>query len=206
MRKPALCALLLLPAGLARPDAPQRADCAAFGWTLLDVQDLEQGPDPYRLAVVYRLSPQGAVQTHPVRAGLPLCPGDVLETWHGAQAQVVWGNNLGSAVAHGGSVLVFGERVVQRAGTATYLMPSGGGFEVDVLLASGLLRIDQARSTVQVSLSGPPCAPTVAVAVSALADPFAGLVQVEDPGQHGARLTVLDPRGFFLDIVVSIST
>lgn len=178
-------------------------DCSPFGWFVHEVNDSRGNPDPYRFTVIYRLRPNGVA---PIAAhqGLRLCPGDVLETWHGATTTLVRGNNVASVVAEGGSVLHFSDRIVQQAGTVTYLMPSGWRESVEATLKDGALLVSSMFSTVQVSMSGPSCDPTVEVSVSALDDPFTGNSTTPNPSAHGARLTRLDamgrPRGQSLEL------
>jgi formylglycine-generating enzyme required for sulfatase activity len=193
-----LLPLILLPVSLAGPagaGAPQARDCSAYGYSLRSVEDNRGSLDPYRLAIVYRRHPDGSVGPVAARSGLVLCPGDVLETWHDAKSTVVRGNNAGSVVAQGGSVLRFSDRLVQEAGTVTYLMPSGWPDPLEAAWESGALLVSSVFSTVQVSMTGPACSPTVEVAVSALDDPFIGGSTAPNPSAHGARLTVLDAEG-----------
>lgn len=190
--------LILLPVSLAGPagaGAPQARDCAAYGYSLRSVEDNRASLDPYRLAIIYRRHLDGAVGPIAARPGLVLCPGDVLETWHDAKSTVVRGNNVGSIIAQGGSVLHFSDRPLQAKGTVTYLMPSGWSNSIEAVWDGGALLVSSVLSTVQVSMTGPACSPTVEVAVSALDDPFMGSSPDPNPGAHGARLTVLDAKG-----------
>lgn len=170
-------------------------DCSAFGWKIHKVEDTQGSSNPYRLAVVYRRDISGKVGPVKAYSGLPLCPGDVLETWHGAMSIITGGNNAKSMLAEGGSVVHFSDHPIQKAGTVTYLMPSGWLESIEAFWDEGILAITGIGSTVQVSMTGPTCHPTIDVAVSDLDDPFDGNSILPNPAEHGARLTVLNSRG-----------
>lgn len=184
-----LAALPLLTALAGAED-----DCAAYGWSVQSVIDSRGNPDPYRFAILYRNRPDGVRPTRVVQ-GLGICPGDILETWHGATTTLVRGNNVGSIVAEGGAVLHFSDRIVQKAGTVTYLMPSGWQESVEATLRDGALLVASLFSTVQISMTGPTCDPIVEVSVSALDDPYIGSRTTPNPKAHRARLTRLDAEG-----------
>lgn len=184
-----LAALPLLTALAGAED-----DCAAYGWSVQSVTDSRGNPDPYRFAILYRVRPDGVRPTRVVQ-GLGICPGDILETWHGATTTLIRGNNVGSIVAEGGAVLHFSDRIVQKSGTVTYLMPSGWQESVEATLKEGALLVASLFSTVQISMTGPTCDPIVEVSVSALDDPYIGSRTTPNPKAHRAQLTRLDAEG-----------
>ena len=200
----------LAPGPYAVADAAADATCPPFGWFVHSIVDKWNDPDTSWMVFFDRLRLRGA-SWYLLSKDMPLCPGDALMSSHRVTTTFVRKDNVASIVVEGDSLLTFSDRPVQRAGTVTYLLPSGWGELIEVTLQSGTLLISDLRGTVQVSMMGahcdpwwqaetksepgPICDPTVEVSVSALDAPFLGGSTTPHPRAHHARLTLLDRDG-----------